>query len=514
MSILCCNVGVAVTVGALVAAPELGLELVEPGEAEAMSAPVAWIHSSDLPDPSPYLGPGVVLLTTGVQFAAGHDYPAYVARLRQAGVLAVGFGVGVARPRVPEGLVAACRSAGLACFEVPHRLPFIAVIRWNADRIAEAEYAEATWSARALRAISQAALRPDGLTATLEEVAAQLGGEATLYDASGDRVAGAQEAVPDAEVADAVARLLAGRAGAASLVRPDPHTGGPVRVVLQAVGNPRRPTGVLVLRGVGAAGGRTGLVVTAVLALATLALERNAALDRVRRRLRTAMLAQLFEGDSAAAAEMIAATWGPVAATDRAVVVLDPGGAAPDALLDELEARGERAGYPVFFAEQEGLVVCVAGGGDEEALHDLVAAQSVAAGASAVDESEPAPFVAAFLRAARAARAGKPGRLTRHEGMERGPLALLDPKEAAVLARTQLLPLVRHDDATGGALLPTLRAWLARNGQGEPAARELGIHRHTLAARLGRIAELLDADLDDAGVRARLWLALEYGGGG
>jgi purine catabolism regulator len=57
----------------------------------------------------------------------------------------------------------------------------------------------------------------------------------------------------------------------------------------------------------------------------------------------------------------------------------------------------------------------------------------------------------------------------------------------------------------------TLRAWLVAGGGPATAADALGVHRHTLRARLRRIAGLLGPggrDLDDPATRAELWVAL------
>ena len=59
--------------------------------------------------------------------------------------------------------------------------------------------------------------------------------------------------------------------------------------------------------------------------------------------------------------------------------------------------------------------------------------------------------------------------------------------------------------ASGGS---TLRVFLAKNGHIDASSTELGIHRHTLRYRLGRVTELLDCSLDDPTTRAELWLAL------
>jgi len=46
---------------------ELGLSLVS-GE-EAAHTPVRWVHSTELPDPTPWLKGGELLLTTGIQLS-------------------------------------------------------------------------------------------------------------------------------------------------------------------------------------------------------------------------------------------------------------------------------------------------------------------------------------------------------------------------------------------------------------------------------------------------------------
>ena len=94
----------------------------------------------------------------------------YVRRLRDTGVAALGFGTEVIRAGTPDALVDACARQGLPLFEVPYRVPFIAIARLVADLLAEDAYARQAWALAAQRAISLAALRPDGLSATLAEL--------------------------------------------------------------------------------------------------------------------------------------------------------------------------------------------------------------------------------------------------------------------------------------------------------------------------------------------------------
>ena len=70
----------------------------------------------------------------------------------------------------------------------------------------------------------------------------------------------------------------------------------------------------------------------------------------------------------------------------------------------------------------------------------------------------------------------------------------------------------RHDTAHGTDMVATLRAFLDADGQWNRAAAALGVHRHTLRARMDRIAELTGQDLDSGYARAGLWLALRARG--
>ncbi|MDT7785720.1 MAG: hypothetical protein QOF58_4139 [Pseudonocardiales bacterium] len=54
----------------------------------------------------------------------------------------------------------------------------------------------------------------------------------------------------------------------------------------------------------------------------------------------------------------------------------------------------------------------------------------------------------------------------------------------------------------------TLKVWLSHHGAWDPAAHQLGIHRHTLRNRVRKAEQALDRSLESPGLRAELWLAL------
>ncbi len=68
--------------------------------------------------------------------------------------------------------------------------------------------------------------------------------------------------------------------------------------------------------------------------------------------------------------------------------------------------------------------------------------------------------------------------------------------------------LLAYDRQNSADLVSTLDAFFAANGSPKEAAERLGVHRNTVLYRLDRIREITGYDLDDAGVRLRLQLAL------
>lgn len=83
--------------------------------------------------------------------------------------------------------------------------------------------------------------------------------------------------------------------------------------------------------------------------------------------------------------------------------------------------------------------------------------------------------------------------------------ALPDTGRAALV---RVLDPLRDASGAHGELLRVLRVFLASNGQHRASARDLGMHRQTLAARLSRIEELTGLSLERADDRATAWMAL------
>ena len=118
---------------------EMGLELAS-GE-DAADAPVRWVHITELPDPTPWLSGGELILTTGLQLKSD-EAPARVrAPARRATTSpASGSAPGFEHDELPEALVDEARSLGFPVFEVPYELPFIALTEKAFARLVNEQY--------------------------------------------------------------------------------------------------------------------------------------------------------------------------------------------------------------------------------------------------------------------------------------------------------------------------------------------------------------------------------------
>jgi len=76
------------------------------------------------------------------------------------------------------------------------------------------------------------------------------------------------------------------------------------------------------------------------------------------------------------------------------------------------------------------------------------------------------------------------------------------------LVRRILGPVLEADRRKGSELVRSLRVWLEHDRRTEAAARQLVIHKHTLAYRLKRIEALTGRNLARTADLADLWLAI------
>ncbi|MDT7727212.1 MAG: hypothetical protein QOI21_3788 [Actinomycetota bacterium] len=485
----------ALTLRELVAERSLGLR-VRAGES-ALDRPIGWVHPTDLLDPTPFLEGGELLLTNGL--TVGEDTAAgYVRRLVDAGVAAIGFGVGMSHDRIPAALVDTAGEVGLPVLEVPKPTPFIAITKAVSRAIAADEYASLVRTGRGQQELTRSAVGKSGPPAVIRKLARLTGGWVLLLDAAGNVTEAAPASARSFDLRGQVERLRGGTRLATSSLRLGEH-----EVVIQALDT--RARGYLVVGTETSMDAADQYIVNTAASLLSLALEQNREQGVAVRGLRSGLFDLLVNGQAELAVESISTLWGGVPAEPWSVLAVAGGAAFFDVLDTEFEGVGERA----FFAESGDLVVVVCAVDS----HGWVETLAVRAGAR-VGISAPVSTVefAAGLRQARqavaAAQAERLPVVRFADQVGRGLLTLLDPAAASAFADALLAPLRRHDSTGRGDLVASLYCWLEHHGHWDLAATHLGIHRHTLRNRMDKVEALTGRRLASPGVRAELWLAL------
>ncbi|CAM5483035.1 MULTISPECIES: PucR family transcriptional regulator [Streptomyces] len=531
---------------------------------DRLDVPVRWAHASELTDPVPYMEGGELLLITALKLDAENpeSMRRYVRRLVGAGVVGLGFAVGVNYEDIPEALVEAAAAEDLPLLEVPRRTPFLAISKAVSAAIAADQYRAVTAGFAAQRELTKHALT-DGPEGLLSALASQVDGWAALYDASGAVVATAPEWAGRraARLTADVERLRERPAPASSVV------GGPEnedRVELHSLGTGRRPRAALAVGTATALGTAERYAVHSAIALLTLTTERSRSLQAAEQRIGAAVLRMLLAGQPDHARAVAGGLYGGLldapfrmivaeSASVSAARVVDSGSRVPltkasaavlvaateangdplGALTEIVESAAARAGEAVLVVpEGEGesarLVVLAADGGAAVSASAEYAAALEATRVGTVSEQPgfiddelvvglsapagPIAAAAAYKQAEQALSvARRRGRVfVEHEQLAAGSVLPLLADDAVKAFADGLLRALHEHDATGrGDLVASLRAWLSRHGQWDAAAADLGVHRHTLRYRMRRVEEILGRSLDDADVRMELWLALK-----
>lgn len=490
------------TFDALLAQARFGLVLRAPAP-DRRPVAIEWAHSSDLEDPSPFLDPGQMLLTTGRQFADDEGdavATAYVARLRAVGVVALGFGTEVIRAGTPAALVRACRAAGMPLVEVPYLTPFIAISQW----IAAAQAADARHRIdRVLddqNAVSVAALTQDGMAAAIRKASERLRCDIVLFDADADAE---HSAARDHAVAGAIRPEVVRLLGSQRRSRRELRLPGRFASV-QTLGRTGRLTGALAFVRADPFDSGDFSVATTLVALAEVSLEHRLDQRASLRSLMEQLFALLRDGRVAEVRRAIAAI--PAGLPDSRLqvvaVAVDP---QTPGLLDALERRAAVADNRLFVVHGDEHLTLLVDPDRWTSVRAAIEAGGVLAGASEVVGWERLDI--GLAQAERALQRALPGAIARFADIASSSfLGLLASASVAEIAEARLSPLLEQPD--GRALLAEARVWLTHNAQWDPAARELGIHRHSLKSRMTRLATATDLDLDRFQDRAELWALL------
>lgn len=477
-------------------------------------APVQWVHGSDLLDPTPFLTPRTVLLTTGSQFSAAPDAAKsqrdYVTALVNAGVCALGFAVNFSYERIPEALIHACEQQKLPLFRVPYSTPFIAISQTAARLLDQQSHARDAWSIAAQRAVALAALQQDGMKAVIRELSIQLGSWVSIYDASGQPIEWAPRQVAGLETApwllDDIRAMLRNQTRASM-----PSRRGSAQVTLQTLGRGGNLLGVLAVQNDRDLDYAAQSVISIVVALASLTLEQNSSASTATQQLRTSILQLILAGQLELAQNIATEIVGTLPSEPVIFGMLTPSPGERGELFGALQTLEKSLNGALFLAPSEDDIALIYTAQSRQTVLSALNKLEVSIGLS-----EPHPYAQApgALRQASTAHEtalsrGEPHALAFTPNMLSGVLELLtENQEAPGRARALLEPLILNDQRHDEDLLHTLEAWLGENGQFAPAAALLGIHRHTLKTRIARIGQLIGRDVNNFATRAELWASL------
>jgi purine catabolism regulator len=493
------------TLRQVLALPGLQLRpLVAVDQPVALDRPVTWVAVSELADPRPFLEGGELVLSTGMRLRTRDKakLTAYVERLVEANVAAFGLGIGLTHDQVPPALIEAAAGAGLPLVEVPVETPFIAISKSVSDLLAAEEYDAMARAFEAQRELTRAALGLDGTAQVVNRLAKHVGGWVAVLDAHGTILHASSAAArgrADVLMDEVAALRNRGRLSAAALTTAEES------VTIQPLGVREKVRGYLTVGTDQRLDRVRQSVVGVAVSLLSLALERDAPAGAARSVVQEAALGLLIAGAEPGQLPLSALGWDWLVTAPVRVVVASGDAPAIAALHDGLDAAPNNQGW-VAIERDERLIVVVRDRTDAVASVSQLLSEHTPCGGSEV--ASLAALKHSLDEAERAlAVARQPGVRWFADLASEGFMGVMDPVAGAGLANALLGPL--EDRRNRGDLMASLRAWLAHNGQWDSAANELGVHRHTLRYRINRVEELLERSLDDPGVRAELWFALE-----
>ncbi len=516
---------------------EMGLELAT-GE-EAADAPVRWVHITELPDPTPWLSGGELILTTGLQLTSPKRQTDFARLLAQNHLAGLGFGTGFAHDTVPEALLTAATEVGLPVFEVPYELPFIALTEKAFTRLVNEQYEVLQRGIAIHKRLERLVLEERGLDELVRALSAAIGGAVTVLDAHGETLAErafrrplperAIQLVRDEVRARAARGPGGGEDGDGSEFAPDhPDIAGrSLALPVSTRGHGVPQAWLVAARDAGGLGDFERLILQQAVTVVALELMRQRAMRDTERRLAGDVLAEAVGtptgGGQPLSERELASRLRPFGVgSDAAVLVF----ATPDpaTLEPELDRFMREAGVGALVAARENLLCAVvdASSNELDPVGLATRAREALAGAG-----QPAPRAAASrvapvaalrrsfhearcaLEAAAMANGSAPEVASyRDLGAFQLLLALQDDEALRLYCDSVLGPLENGGGEYGDELLRSLEAFIEQNGQWEKAARELFCHRHTLRYRIRRVEELTGRDLKSARDRIEFWLAL------
>ena len=512
----------------------IGLDAVAQGVPEvlvggdALDARVRWVHVSDSAEIARLLNGGELLLSTGSAWPTeARALQRFVGELIDAGVSGLVVELGTALRSVPEVVVDAARTGGLALIALHREVKFVSLTEAVHGRIIAAQTEALRARDEVRERFTALSLRGAPADFIVHQLGQTLGSPVILENLAHEVVAGETPLAREAELFTDWERRSRAAHDAARGRRPDaPGRADWLIVPVEARGV--RWGSLIALPGPPHAAGRAAVLEQGAIALAIGRLADGDADEWARigrRRLLDGLLAGRFAGIAGAAARVEAAGLPLHRARLYGLVV---SGAPVRAELADAAARALR-GRVLAGSGPEGIAAPATtlllslpedvGFDDDAARGFLLALVGDAAERAMAAVGSPAEGLDAALVSLQEAvdlarsRPRRPARGPVLRRVEDRPLAhlvtsLRDDPRLLDHGERVLAPLIAYDLGRGGDLLDVLEAMLAHPGNRTAAASASHLSRSVFYQRIALIEDLLGADLDDGETQTALHLAL------
>ncbi len=519
------------------------LELpVRAGE-DGLDLPVRWVHISELPDPTPWLSGGELLLTTGMQLDEPECQRSFVERLAEHQLAGLGIGTGLRHESVPEAVLEAAAERGFPVLEIPYELPFIAITEAAFTRLVNEQYAVLRRAIAAHERLERIVLSQRGLETLAAALAALIGGAVIVTGARGEPSVQRtfRRSLPESALAELSRELreraLRREAGAFAPALGTEDNRGlalPVSADGASGGEHAAPEAWLVaLKDDGPLSDFDRLTLRQAVTIVALELLRDRVAGETERRLAGDLLLAMISGELRG--NELARRLEPFGlAGEVAAIVAAPAGGRRGLQAVNMALAGamREDGSAAMVACTSTLACALVKGRPEDELVALAQRlasrlESSPAGQArvAVGRTVPSGQARRSFHEARcaleAASLGLDGG-RRQNGSAASPpvasyrdlgsfqllLSLQDDEALRLFCDSILGPIEASEGRYGGELMRSLEAFIECNGQWERASRRLYCHRHTLRYRIRRIESLTGRNLHSARDRIEFWLAL------
>lgn len=475
--------------------------------ARGASREVRWAHASELPDPSEWLEPGALVMTTGLGLAAEPEAQgAYVERLARAGLSGLLIGEQadeqIYAPELTPRLAAVAEEHSFPVLLMPYELPFADVARVVAEANHGEEHARV---GQALRIYDTVRLVIG--TASGRELISRLGAVTNcelhvIHPATGKPVftnssdplrldatalARIVKKLDDRPVpGPAVVRIPLGQRHIVALTVPASRP-----AALVAMSKTSDPPDLFVLRHVAA--------------VAAMEVEKLRASRERSRRSGADLLADLLGNrHDEDVAERLLAERG-LAEAPRVLAAFAGAEAGEDS---ELHHRLEERGVPHLLGRRAGVFFALLPHDDREIQ---ILAQEVG---SPVGLSNPMSSVShvadARLEAVWALQGTRVtgSTIVRFGEDAASPFLPRNPDESRAIVRHVLGPLLEYDAEHDAPLVASLRTYLACGRSPKETSEALHVHKQTVIYRMRRVEELTGRRLGRTEDLVGFWLAL------